>query len=95
MNFSIIFASCINLAHLAWADFKIKVKELGEYFHRLYFWNQWVPLIKMHCRVRYLFDFDLKIHSGQVCAAVNEKWVDYWKKKVVHITSYGIEPNGH
>jgi hypothetical protein len=42
-------------------------KELGEYFQRLHFWNQWVPLIKMHCRVCYLFDFDLKIHSGQVC----------------------------
>jgi hypothetical protein len=41
-------------------------KELGEYFQRLHFWNQWVPLIKMHCRVRYLFDFDLKIRSGQV-----------------------------
>jgi hypothetical protein len=26
-----------------------------------------VPLIKMHCRVRYLFDFDPKIRSGQVC----------------------------
>ena len=22
---------------------------------------------EMHCSVRYLFDFDLKIHSGQVC----------------------------
>ena len=42
-------------------------KELGEYFQRLHFWNQWVPLIKMHCMVRYLFDFDLKIRSGQVC----------------------------
>ena len=21
----------------------------------------------MHCKMRYLFDFDLKIHSGQVC----------------------------
>ena len=41
-------------------------KELGEYFQRLYFWKQWVPLIKMYCKVRYLFDFDLKIHSGQV-----------------------------
>ena len=36
-------------------------KELGEYFQRLHFWNQWVPLIKMHCRVRYLLDFDLKM----------------------------------
>ena len=42
-------------------------KELGEYFQRLHFWKQWVPLIKMHCRVHYLFDFDLKIRSGQVC----------------------------
>ena len=43
-------------------------KELGEYFQQLHFRNQWDPLIKMHCRVRYLFDFDLKIHSGQVCS---------------------------
>ena len=42
-------------------------KELGEYFQRLHFWNQWVPLIKMHCRVHYSLDFDLKIRSGQVC----------------------------
>ena len=41
-------------------------KEPSEYFQRLHFWNQWVPLIKMHCRVRYLLDFDLKICSGQV-----------------------------
>ena len=26
----------------------------------------WVPLFKMHCRVRYLFNFDLKIHSDHV-----------------------------
>ena len=32
-------------------------KELGEYFQRLHFWNQWVPLIKMHRRMRCLFDF--------------------------------------
>jgi hypothetical protein len=25
----------------------------------------------MHCRVRYLFDFDLKIRSGQVCPPLN------------------------
>ena len=42
-------------------------KEPSEYFQRLHFWNQWIPLIKMYCRVRYLLDFDLKIHSGQVC----------------------------
>ena len=41
-------------------------KELGEYFQRLLFLNQWVPLIKMYYRVRYLFDLDLKIRSGQV-----------------------------
>ena len=41
-------------------------KELVEYFQPLHFWNQWVPLIKMHCRVHYLFDFDLNIRSGQV-----------------------------
>ena len=42
-------------------------KEPSEYFQRLHFWNQWVPLIKTQCRVRYLLDFDLKIRSGQVC----------------------------
>ena len=41
-----------------------------EYFQRLHFWNQWVPLIKMHCRVRYSFDFDLKIHSV-ICSVSN------------------------
>ena len=43
-------------------------KELGEYFQWLHFWNQWVLLIKMYCSISYLFDFDLKIHSGQVWA---------------------------
>jgi hypothetical protein len=42
----------------------------GFYF-KLHFWNQWLPLIKMHCAVRYLFDFDLKIRSGQVCCQHN------------------------
>ena len=42
-------------------------KELGAYFQWSHFWNQWVPLIKMHCRVCYLLDFDLKIRSDQVC----------------------------
>ena len=42
-------------------------KEPSEYFQQLHFWNQWVPLMKMQCRVRYLLDFDLKIRSGQVC----------------------------
>ena len=40
-------------------------KELGEYFQQLHFRNQWDPLIKMQCRVRYLLDFDLKLLSGQ------------------------------
>ena len=44
-------------------------KELGECFQRLHFLNQWVPLIKMHCRVRFLLNFDLKIRSGQVCGS--------------------------
>ena len=48
-------------------------KELGEYFQLLHFWNQWAPLIKMHCRVCYLFDFDLKIRSGQVCS-IGQDW---------------------
>ena len=43
-------------------------KELGEYFQQFHFQNQWVPLIKMYCSMRYLFDFDLKICSGQVWA---------------------------
>ena len=53
-------------------------KELGEYFQQLHFRNQWVPLIEMHCRVRYLFDFDLKIRSGQVCVVV-DAYIEYWK----------------
>ena len=42
-------------------------KEPSEYFQWLHFWNQWVPLIKTQCRLCYLLDFDLKIHSGQRC----------------------------
>ena len=42
-------------------------KEPSEYFQRLHFWNQFVPLIKMHYRVGYSLDFDLKIRSGQGC----------------------------
>ena len=38
------------------------------YLENFHFSNQRVPLIKMHCRVRYLLDFDLKIRSGQGCA---------------------------
>ena len=45
-------------------------KEPSEYFQRLHFWNQWVPLIKMHFRVRYSLDFDLKSRSGQGCDLV-------------------------
>ena len=41
-------------------------KEPSEYFQRLDFWNQWVPLIIMHCRMCYLLDLYLKICSGQV-----------------------------
>ena len=48
-------------------------KELGGYFQQLHFWNRCVPLIKMHCRVQYLFDFDFKIRSGQVCKSCSEK----------------------
>ena len=47
-------------------------KELGEYIQWLHFWNQSVPLIKMNCRVRYSFDFDLTIRSGQMCAIFYE-----------------------
>ena len=48
-------------------------KEPSEYFQRLHFWNQFVPLIKMHYRVRYSLDFDLKSRSGQGCATKNLK----------------------
>ena len=88
-----------NVSYLAWADFKIKVKQTAHAFwnfiknkndknsimksHKNYMimvvfevteakistitiWNQFVPLIKMHYRLRYSLDFDLKIRSGQV-----------------------------
>ena len=42
-------------------------KEPSECFQRFHFWNQFVPLIKMHYRVRYSLDFDLKSRSGQGC----------------------------
>ena len=42
-------------------------KEPSEYFQQLHFWNQFVPLNKMHYRVRYSLDLDLKIRSGQGC----------------------------
>ena len=35
-------------------------KRLGDYFQQLHFWNQWVLLIKMHWKMCYLFDIDLK-----------------------------------
>ena len=58
---------CFRYPHLAWEEtIETIEKETSEYFQWLHFWNQWVPLIKMHCRVRYSFDFDLKICSGQV-----------------------------
>ena len=41
-----------------------------------------VPLIKMHYRVRYSLDFDLKIRSGQVWdqlfALITTPWADLW-----------------
>ena len=46
-------------------------KEPSECFQKLHFWNQWVPLIKMHYRVRYSLDFDLKIRSGQGWGTLN------------------------
>ena len=53
-------------------------KEPSEYFQQLHFWNQFVPLIKMHYRVRYSFDFNLKIRSGQVwdncCVFSGTQW---------------------
>ena len=56
-------------------------KEPSEYFQQLHFWNQWVPLIKMHCRVRYLFDFDLKVRSGQVWKQNNNVCL-FWQSKL-------------
>ena len=53
--------------------FRRPQKEPSECFQKLYFWNQWVLLIKMHFRVRYSLDFDLKIRSGQVWAS-NFRW---------------------
>ena len=47
-------------------------KEPSEYFQQLDFWNQCVLLIKMHCRVHYLLDFDFKIFSCQVWACILE-----------------------
>ena len=59
-------------------------KEPSEYFQWLHFWNQFVSLIKMHYRVRYSLDFDLKIHSGQVwlslvwvCTIVSVRIIKY------------------
>ena len=40
-------------------------KEPGKYFN-ITFLKSVGLLIKMHCRVRYLFDFDLRIRSDQV-----------------------------
>ena len=52
-------------------------KEPSEYFQRLRFWNQFVPLIKMHYRVRYSLDFDLKIRSGQVWTSCSLSLIRY------------------
>ena len=67
-------------------------KELGECFQRLHFWNQWVPLIKMHCRVRYLFDFDLKIRSGQVCLSLKSH-LGSFHKLCLHFLSMLVPSN--
>ena len=72
-------------------------KELGKYFQRLHFWNQWVPLIKMYCSMRYLFNFDLKIHSGQVWAVCicsfckSLEWMCIHKGRLVKLHSCNLK----
>ena len=56
-------------------------KEPSECFQKLHFWNQWVLLIKMHCRVHYLLDSDLKTRSGQV--QIQYSWV---RNFIIHLT---------
>ena len=71
-------------------------KEPSEYFQQLHFWNQWVPLIKMHCRVCYLLDFDLKIHSGQVWVSISESFADWHMydcilSRIIMIRTYELQ----
>ena len=52
----------------------------------------------MHCKVRYLLDFDLKIHSGQVCLLqghhsqflvfIKQPGLDIWKKSLLNNQYY-------
>ena len=51
----------------------------------LHFWNQFVPLIKMHYTVRYSLDFDPKIRSGQVCCPQKGVWVSSRKNAKARI----------
>ena len=59
----LVFITFHNRIFVVFVFDKISKGMLGEYFQRLHFWNQWIPLIKMHCNVCYLFDYDLKICS--------------------------------
>ena len=39
----------------------------------------------MHCRVRYLLDFDLKIRSGQVCILTTNAQGEITKRQNTHV----------
>ena len=76
------YLTVIWVAHLAWADFEIKVKlnfqpSASEAANKL---------IKMHCRVRDWLDFDLKIRSGQVCIRVKSNLYICLIKSAFHVT---------
>ena len=59
-------------------------KEPSEYFQRLHFWNQWVPLIKTQYRVCYLLNFDLKLRSGQRWLLQLEDYTGYCPEAFVN-----------
>ena len=65
-------------------------KEPSEYFQQLHFQNQWVPLIKMHCRVRYLFDFDQK--SAQARCVLQKRFQSIVARASLHII---LAASGH
>ena len=57
-----------NSSH-TWPERILRSKHIyNDYIFEISWFHEPVPLIKINCRVRYLFDFDLKIRSGQVWA---------------------------